>query len=68
MTDVRKIREKMYGGKISYRDMAQMLGIGTTTFQMKMSNKSEFKQSEIQKICTILNIPLEEAHTIFFAR
>lgn len=67
MTNVGKIREKMYGQRISYRDMAKMLGIGTSTFQMKMSNKSEFKQSEIQKICTILNIPLEEAHTIFFA-
>lgn len=67
MTDVKRIREKMYGLKISYRDMAKMLNIGTSTFQMKISNRSEFKQTEIKKICKILNIPLEEAHTIFFA-
>ena len=46
-------------------DMCEMLGISRSAFYRKRNGKSEFTQSEIQKIVVYLNIdsPVE----IFFA-
>ena len=49
----------------SIADMYQMLGISRSAFYRKCNGKSEFTQSEIQKIVAYLNLksPVE----IFFA-
>lgn len=54
---------KVNGKSIS--DMCEMLGISRSAFYRKCNGKSEFTQSEIQKIVIYLN--LESPVDIFFA-
>jgi ACT domain-containing protein len=53
---------KVNGKSIS--DMCEMLGISRSAFYRKCNGKSEFTQSEIQKIVIYLN--LESPVDIFF--
>lgn len=46
------------------KDVADYLGINTTTLYRKVEGLSEFDRSEIQKICTFLN--LQSPVDIFF--
>lgn len=47
-----KIKESGY----TQEALAALINIGTSTLSQKLNNQSEFRQSEIQKICKILNI------------
>ena len=55
---------KQNGKSIS--DMCEMLGISRSAFYRKCNGKSEFTQSDIQKIVDYLN--LDSPVDIFFAR
>ena len=55
---------KVNGKSIS--DMCEMLGISRSAFYRKCNGKSEFTQSEIQKIVIYLN--LESPVDIFFCQ
>ena len=54
------------GYKRSY--IASQLGISSYTLALKINNLSEFKASEIETLCTLLNIDVAERMTIFFAK
>ena len=54
------------GYKRSY--LAKCLGITAYALAMKINNKSEFKASEIAKLCELLKIPKKDRDTIFFAK
>jgi ACT domain-containing protein len=56
---------KMKEAGKSISDMCEMLGISRSAFYRKCNGKSEFTQSEIQKIVNYLN--LESPVGIFFA-
>ena len=56
---------KMKENGKSIADMCEMLGISRSAFYRKCNGKSEFTQSEIQKIVTYLK--LESPVEIFFA-
>jgi len=45
--------------------LAELLGMTSATFNYKVNNKSEFKASEIKKLCEVLKIT--DVNTIFFA-
>lgn len=47
--------------------LAKSVGISETSMNLALNNKREFKQSEIQKICLVLEIPFEEIAKYFFA-
>lgn len=51
--------------KVSMSEMAEMLGMGRSTFWKKCHGYSEFKQSEIDKIIKLLDI--RDPIPIFFA-
>ena len=55
---------EMKRNKVSIAVMCEKLGISTSAFYRKCNGKSEFTQSEIQKIVDILN--LETPMGIFF--
>ncbi len=57
---------KKSGLKKSY--IAETLGITRVTFSMKCTNKNEFKASEIEILCTLLNIGVADRINIFFAK
>lgn len=44
------------------------LGISRYGFALKCNNKAEFKASEIETLCNILNIGTKERMAIFFAK
>ena len=54
------------GYKRSY--IAQQLDISAYGFALKINNKSEFKATEIDTLCDLLNIGIEDRMAIFFAK
>lgn len=61
----KKIQEK--GFKINF--IANELGLSSYGFLLKIQNKSEFKTSEVNRLCEILEInSLEEKEDIFFKK
>lgn len=61
----KKIKEK--GFKINF--IANELGLSSYGFLLKIQNKSEFKTSEVNRLCEILEInSLEEKEDIFFKK
>lgn len=54
------------GYKRSY--IAKRIGITSYSLARKIDNKSEFKGSEIDILCKLLNIDVENRMAIFFAQ
>jgi len=46
--------------------LAVLVDIHPSTLNQKLKNKSCFTQSEIKRICTVLDIPLEDIPLYFF--
>lgn len=59
-----KLREAMHNRGITVLEMCQQLGISRKAFWSKCVGKSEFKQSEIVKICELLG--MSDGTEIFF--
>lgn len=59
-----RITEKMSTNK----NLAKELGISERTLSLKLNNKIDFKQNEIDKICELLDIPDEEITSYFFTK
>jgi hypothetical protein len=47
--------------------IAKQLGITAYGFALKISNKNEFKASEMTILCNLLKITAEDKEAIFFA-
>jgi DNA-binding Xre family transcriptional regulator len=61
-----RVREKI---KIKYGnllDFSEEIGINKATLSKKMNGKSEWTRSEIEKICSLLEIPTCEIGEYFF--
>lgn len=59
-----------YISKSGYKKsfIAQTLGITAYALALKINNKSEFKATEIDILCKLLNIGIEDRMRIFFAQ
>ena len=68
MTNKDKLEE--YIEKSGYKKsfIAKQIGITRYALILKINNKSEFKATEIEILCTLLNIGVEERMAIFFAK
>ena len=42
---------------LSKKEVAKSLGLSEQGFLLKLNNKTEFKASEIRKMCDLLNLP-----------
>ena len=49
------------------KDIAEAIGITSAGYSLKISNKSDFRQSEIKTICDMLSLTVEERDRVFFA-
>ena len=49
------------------KDIAEAIGITSAGYLLKISNKSDFRQSEIKTICDMLKLTVEERDRVFFA-
>lgn len=49
------------------KDIAKAIGITSAGYTLKISNKSDFRQSEIKTISDLLSLTVEERDRVFFA-
>ena len=67
MTDTVRLKKKMADSGLKQSHIADELGITYAALLNKVSNKTEFKASEIKKLCRLLNITnLKDKEAIFF--
>ena len=66
MTNTNKLKAAIIGAGYTQKDIAKILGISPQGFFKKLHNKSEFKSSEIYKLCDSLSI--KDKDSIFFAQ
>ena len=68
MTHTKLLEEKITLSGLKKTFIAKEIGISRYSLIQKINNTTEFKPSEITKLCAILNITtLEEKERIFFA-
>lgn len=68
MTDTAKLNKRIEDSGLKKSYIAKVLGVADSTLSRKIANMQEFKASEIDTLCNILNIEtLEEKEAIFFA-
>lgn len=67
MTNTELLRSKIDESGYKLRFIAKQIGITYQGFLKKINNETEFKATEIQILCDLLNISLQEKEVIFFA-
>ncbi len=67
MTDSELLKKKIADSGLKQGYIAEKIGLTSYGFAKKLNNETEFKATEIQKLCEILRITsLKEKETIFF--
>lgn len=64
--DYRKLMGKMVELGYTQATLASEAGMGRSQLNLKLKGKYAFKQSEIEKICRLLEIPAAEIGSYFF--
>lgn len=67
MTDSTALRKAVDKSGLKYIKIAGEMGISPYTLQKKIDNETEFKASEIVKLCVLLSLSDMERSAIFFA-
>lgn len=67
MTDTKLLEDKIRESGYKRYSIAERMGISAYALAMKIDNEREFKASEIDALCKLLNIDIEERMRIFFA-
>lgn len=69
MTDTKLLLQYIQNSGLKKTKIAETLDISMFTLKRKIENETEFKQSEIQKLCELLSIKTAaEKESIFFAQ
>ena len=66
MTDTKLLREQVDKSGLKYQFIAENLDLSRFGLSMKVDGKTEFKASEIIKLCDLLNIDNDLRDRIFF--
>ena len=66
MTDTKLLREQVDKSGLKYQFIAENLDLSRFGLSMKVDDKTEFKASEIIKLCDLLNIDNDLRDRIFF--
>lgn len=61
-----KLREEIRKHFKNLGEFSNAAGMDRGTFSLKINGKTAFKQDEIERICKLLNIPMEQVHIYFF--
>lgn len=68
MTNSKVLKTKIKEKGLKLKFLSEKIGITYYSLALKISNKQEFKASEIQSLCELLDISnLKERENIFFA-
>lgn len=68
MTNTKLLREKIDESGYKLRYIAKRIGITYQGFLNKINNEREFKPTEIQTLCELLDIDIHGKEEIFFAK
>ena len=63
-----ELRVVMMRKKITNREMAAKLSLSEQALYNKLNGVTEFKNSEIKKITTLLGLSMDDVNLIFFDR
>jgi len=66
MIDTEKLKGAVVAAGLTQAEIADKIGLSPTAFNNKVTNKTEFKASEIAKIVSLLNLSEHEISCIFF--
>ncbi len=66
MTNAKILRKKIDESGYKMLFVAKQIGLTYQGFLKKINNETEFKANEIQGLCILLNLSLDEKETIFF--
>ncbi|WP_462425627.1 DUF739 family protein [Fusobacterium varium] len=66
MKNFKKLKGLLLEKGLSYKDVANSLGMSVTSFSNKMNCKTEFTHSEILELSKLLKISMLEKEKIFF--
>ncbi len=66
MTNSELLKQRMDDSGYKLRFIAEKIGLSYQGMMNKVNNKHEFTVSEIQGLCTLLNISQSEREEIFF--
>lgn len=65
MTDTIALEMAIRKSGLTKKEVAKHLNLSEQGFLLKLNNVNEFKASEINALCTLLNLPLPQ-NNIFF--
>lgn len=68
MINSKKLVEKIDESGVKRKFIAEKLGLSAYGLSKKINNENEFKVSEVEKICNILDLSSAEREDIFFAK
>lgn len=66
MWDYSRLKGRTKEVGLRQEDIGGDIGLTPTTYSLKLNNKAEFKQSEIEDICKLLEIPFVDIPSYFF--
>ena len=61
-----RLREKIKLAFGTQKALAEAMGMNQATLNAKLNSKSDWTLPEIEKACTLLNIPVTKADEYFF--
>lgn len=64
--DYNKLLGKMREKRVTQDALAAKIGISSTSMNLSLNNKRDFRQDEILSVCEVLDIPLSEIPRYFF--
>lgn len=67
MTDCKKLNDAISASGITKTAIARKMKLSRAGLYKKLCNKSEFKQSEMEKLSKILRLSQKQEREIFFA-
>lgn len=68
MVNTTKLNSLIVSKGLKKRSIAQNLQITPASFNNKLYNRTEFKASEVESLCNILDIDINDIGRYFFAR
>lgn len=66
--DYSKLKGKITEKGFTQQAVAASIGISESTFSLKLANKALFRQSEIDRIISLLGLPVERVGEYFFTQ
>lgn len=61
-----KLKGLLVEKRFTYLEAAIFIGVSEKTFASKINGKVEWKRDEMEMLCKMLNIPLDQMHIFFY--